>query len=168
MQRYVYELTQELFVKKFVEEGCINARMDKRKMVRYDDMGTHATYPAKAAQQNEYLDFLRDVVPMPIPLSVAMQQRAERTESGQERSPEASPKGVGQTADSQEPESEVAADGDIEIPPSSGIGAEASEPVHGSWASPAPAASPSSSTPHPDASAAAAPREPDQSVPMDL
>lgn len=137
-------------------------------MVRYDDMGTHATYPAKAAQQNEYLDFLRDVVPMPIPLSVAMQQRAERTESGQERSPEASPKGVGQTADSQEPESEVAADGDIEIPPSSGIGAEASEPVHGSWASPAPAASPSSSTPHPDASAAAAPREPDQSVPMDL
>lgn len=34
-------MTQELFVKKFVEEGCINARMDKRKMVRYDDMGVY-------------------------------------------------------------------------------------------------------------------------------
>lgn len=38
--------------------------------------------PAKAAQQNEYLDFLRDVVPVPIPLSVAMQQRADLAQSG--------------------------------------------------------------------------------------
>lgn len=34
-----WHLSQELFVKKFVEEGCTNARLDKRKMVRYDDMG---------------------------------------------------------------------------------------------------------------------------------
>ncbi|WFD44888.1 hypothetical protein MPSI1_003560 [Malassezia psittaci] len=63
-------LIQELFVKRFVEDACVNARMDKRKMVRYDDM-------AKATLQNEYFDFLRDVVPMPVPLSVAMQQRNE-------------------------------------------------------------------------------------------
>lgn len=74
-------LWQELFVKKFAEEGCTNARLDKRKMVRYDDMGEYGkalTCLAKAVAQNEYLDFLREIVPAAVPLSVAMKQREER------------------------------------------------------------------------------------------
>ncbi|PKI83521.1 hypothetical protein MVES_002510 [Malassezia vespertilionis] len=51
--------TAELFVKKFVEEGYTNARLDKRKMIRYNDM---------------------EVVPMPVPLSAALQRREELTE----------------------------------------------------------------------------------------
>ncbi|WFD39508.1 DNA-directed DNA polymerase [Malassezia japonica] len=35
---FLISAATELFIKKFVEEGCTNARMDKRKMVRYDDM----------------------------------------------------------------------------------------------------------------------------------
>ncbi|KAL4402875.1 protein heterodimerization protein [Malassezia pachydermatis] len=68
---FLISVATELFVKKFAEEGCNNARLDKRKMIRYDDM-------AKAVSQNEYLDFLREVVPTAIPLSVAMKQREER------------------------------------------------------------------------------------------
>lgn len=36
------------------------------------------TRPAKAVAQNEYLDFLREIVPTAVPLSVAMKQREER------------------------------------------------------------------------------------------
>ena len=30
---------QELLVRHMMEDGCTNARLDKRKIVRYDDMG---------------------------------------------------------------------------------------------------------------------------------
>ncbi|WFD32124.1 DNA-directed DNA polymerase [Malassezia sp. CBS 17886] len=70
--RVVFADWQELFVKKFVDDGCANARLDKRKMVRYDDM-------ARAVQQNEFMDFLQEVIPMPVPLSTALQQRKEHT-----------------------------------------------------------------------------------------
>ncbi|WFD22189.1 DNA-directed DNA polymerase [Malassezia equina] len=54
---FLISAATELFVKKFAEEGCTNARLDKRKMVRYDDM---------------------EIVPTAVPLSVAMKQREER------------------------------------------------------------------------------------------
>ncbi|WFD18605.1 DNA-directed DNA polymerase [Malassezia caprae] len=78
---FLISVATELFVKKFAEEGCTNARLDKRKMVRYDDMGTSdsaLTRVAKAVAQNEYLDFLREIVPNTVPLPVAMKQREER------------------------------------------------------------------------------------------
>ena len=35
-------------------------------------------YSAKAVTQNEYMDFLRDIVPMTMPLSMALKLREER------------------------------------------------------------------------------------------
>ncbi|WFD07298.1 DNA-directed DNA polymerase [Malassezia vespertilionis] len=70
---FLISAATELFVKKFVEEGYTNARLDKRKMIRYNDM-------ARAVQQNGYFDFLQEVVPMPVPLSAALQRREELTE----------------------------------------------------------------------------------------
>lgn len=65
-------------------------------MIRYDDMGMFCLLKkkknwfsdfsaAKAVAQNEYMDFLRDIVPNTIPLSMAMKMREERnhTESDQ-------------------------------------------------------------------------------------
>ena len=38
----------------------------------------HDLYSAKAVTQNEYMDFLRDIVPMTMPLSMALKLREER------------------------------------------------------------------------------------------
>lgn len=38
----------------------------------------HNLYSAKAVTQNEYMDFLRDIVPMTMPLSMALKLREER------------------------------------------------------------------------------------------
>ena len=38
----------------------------------------HDLYSAKAVMQNEYMDFLRDIVPMTMPLSMALKLREER------------------------------------------------------------------------------------------
>ena len=58
-------------------------------MVRYDDMGTLCVcdlHPAKAVTQNEYLDFLREIVPATMPLSMALKLREERDHSSDEPS----------------------------------------------------------------------------------
>ncbi|WFD47197.1 DNA-directed DNA polymerase [Malassezia furfur] len=135
---FLISAATELFVKKFVEEGCINARMDKRKMVRYDDM-------AKAAQQNEYLDFLRDVVPMPVPLSVAMQQRAQMAQAGEEQEAlDASPTESSKPADAHEPESDADMDAEDAPSPSPLPPAPAKEEASHEW-SPTPSAAMASS-----------------------
>ncbi|WFD36498.1 DNA-directed DNA polymerase [Malassezia cuniculi] len=67
-------MATELFVKHLVEESCVNARMNKRKIARYDDM-------VRAVQQNAHLDFLRDVIPAMVPLSSALQMRENHEEN---------------------------------------------------------------------------------------
>lgn len=78
---------QELLVKHMVNESYTNARLDKRKNLRYDDLSTlwtpwyALTTSVKAVHQNEHLDFLRDVVPKTVPLALALQQRDERPQN---------------------------------------------------------------------------------------
>ncbi|KAN0064615.1 DNA-directed DNA polymerase epsilon, subunit C [Thecaphora frezii] len=65
---FLISMATELFVKKFTDEAYTNARLDKRKVVGYKDL-------SKAVQQNDYLDFLKEVVPTPLTLSAALAER---------------------------------------------------------------------------------------------
>ncbi|WFC95568.1 hypothetical protein MBRA1_002217 [Malassezia brasiliensis] len=100
----------------------------------------------KAAQQNEYLDFLRDVVPMPVPLSTAMQQRAQMAQAGEEQeAPDASPSESSKPADEHEAESDAAMDAE-DVPSPSPLPPASAKPEGSHEWSPTPSAAVASST----------------------
>ncbi|ORX39435.1 histone-fold-containing protein [Kockovaella imperatae] len=82
---FMIAVATEYFIKHFMEEGYTKARLDKRKMVNYRDM-------AAVVERSEEFDFLRDVIPMPMPLSEALlrrqQQRHDADPTIQEDGPE--------------------------------------------------------------------------------
>ncbi|PWN50223.1 histone-fold-containing protein [Violaceomyces palustris] len=65
---FLITIATEMFIKKFADEAYTNARLDKRKIVQYKDI-------SKAVIQNEYLEFLKEIVPPSMPLSQALAHR---------------------------------------------------------------------------------------------
>ncbi|RXK40568.1 hypothetical protein M231_02220 [Tremella mesenterica] len=68
---FMISVATEYFIKHFMEEGYTKARLDKRRIVNYKDM-------AAVVQRSEEFDFLRDVIPMPIPISEALERRKQK------------------------------------------------------------------------------------------
>ncbi|KAI0250813.1 hypothetical protein BJV78DRAFT_1127512 [Lactifluus subvellereus] len=66
--QFALSIATEEFIKRFARAGHQLASAERRNIVTYRDM-------AAVAAQNTSLGFLEDVVPLPIPLSVAFEQR---------------------------------------------------------------------------------------------
>ncbi|KAI9512414.1 hypothetical protein F5148DRAFT_901277 [Russula earlei] len=67
--QFALSIATEEFIKRFTRAGHERASSEKRSIVSYRDMAT-------VAAQNSPLKFLEDVVPLPMPLSVALESRA--------------------------------------------------------------------------------------------
>lgn len=74
---FLISMATELFIKKVTDEAYTNARLDKRKVVQYKDL-------SRAVQQNEYLEFLKPVVPTAMSLSSALEARKDKLEQRQQ------------------------------------------------------------------------------------
>ncbi|WVQ78996.1 hypothetical protein IAT38_001088 [Cryptococcus sp. DSM 104549] len=68
---FMVSVAAEYFVKHFMEEGLTKARLEKRKLVTYKDM-------ANVVARSEEFDFLKDVIPAPMPLSEALLRRKQK------------------------------------------------------------------------------------------
>ncbi|RSH91439.1 hypothetical protein EHS25_009738 [Saitozyma podzolica] len=68
---FMISVATEYFVKHFMEEGYTKARLDKRRIVNYRDMAAVVT-------RSEEFDFLKDIVPMPMPISEALERRKQK------------------------------------------------------------------------------------------
>ncbi|RSH86432.1 uncharacterized protein EHS24_004687 [Apiotrichum porosum] len=68
---FLVAVATEYFIKHFMEEGYTKARMERRRIVNYKDM-------ASVVSRNDEFDFLRDVVPLPITISEALEKRKAR------------------------------------------------------------------------------------------
>ncbi|KAH9969597.1 hypothetical protein BC827DRAFT_15588 [Russula dissimulans] len=67
--QFALSIATEEFIKRFTRAGHERASAEKRSIVSYRDMAT-------VAAQNSPLKFLEDVVPLPMSLSVALENRA--------------------------------------------------------------------------------------------
>lgn len=74
---FLVSMATELFIKKITDEAYTNARLDKRKVVQYKDL-------SRAVQQNEYLDFLKPVIPTSMSLSSALEARKDKLDQRQQ------------------------------------------------------------------------------------
>ncbi|OWZ38278.1 DNA polymerase epsilon p12 subunit [Cryptococcus neoformans c8] len=68
---FMVSVAAEYFIKHFMEEGYTKARLEKRKLINYRDM-------ANVVARSEEFDFLRDVIPTPMPLSEAIEKRKRK------------------------------------------------------------------------------------------
>ncbi|WVO21629.1 uncharacterized protein IAS62_002938 [Cryptococcus decagattii] len=68
---FMVSVAAEYFIKHFMEEGYTKARLEKRKLINYRDM-------ANVVARSEEFDFLKDVIPMPMPLSEAIEKRKRK------------------------------------------------------------------------------------------
>ncbi|ORY31650.1 histone-fold-containing protein [Naematelia encephala] len=68
---FMVSVAAEYFIKHFMEEGYTKARLEKRRIVNYKDM-------AAVVARSQDFDFLKDVVPAPIPISEALQLRKQK------------------------------------------------------------------------------------------
>ncbi|CAD6563819.1 MAG: hypothetical protein TREMPRED_001391 [Tremellales sp. Tagirdzhanova-0007] len=68
---FMVAVAAEYFIKHFMEEGYTKARLEKRRIVNYKDM-------AAVVARSEEFDFLRDVIPSPIPMSEALERRKQK------------------------------------------------------------------------------------------
>ncbi|WVN89978.1 uncharacterized protein L203_105208 [Cryptococcus depauperatus CBS 7841] len=68
---FMVAIAAEYFIKHFMEEGYTKARLEKRKIVNYKDM-------ANVVARSEEFDFLKDVIPIPMPLSEALECRKRK------------------------------------------------------------------------------------------
>ncbi|KDN49230.1 histone-fold-containing protein, partial [Tilletiaria anomala UBC 951] len=63
----------EIFIKHLSDQAYANARLEKRKVVHYKDL-------QRAIQRDWTLDFLKEIVPMSMPLSAALAKRQFKLE----------------------------------------------------------------------------------------
>ncbi|KAL0247089.1 hypothetical protein I308_104124 [Cryptococcus tetragattii IND107] len=68
---FMVSVAAEYFIKHFMEEGYTKARLEKRKLINYRDM-------ANVVARSEEFDFLKDVIPTPMPLSEAIEKRKRK------------------------------------------------------------------------------------------
>ncbi|KAL7424417.1 hypothetical protein Q5752_000099 [Cryptotrichosporon argae] len=68
---FLVAVATEHFIKHFMEEGYTKARLEKRRIVNYKDM-------AAVVSRSAEFDFLRDIVPSPIPMSEALALRRQK------------------------------------------------------------------------------------------
>ncbi|SPO26281.1 uncharacterized protein UTRI_02557 [Ustilago trichophora] len=68
---FLISIATEIFVKKLTDEAYTNAKLDKRKHIFYKDL-------SRAVQTTEYLEFLKDAIPTPVALSVALEARQDK------------------------------------------------------------------------------------------
>ncbi|WVQ75594.1 hypothetical protein IAR50_005222 [Cryptococcus sp. DSM 104548] len=68
---FMCAIAAEYFIKHFMEEGYTKARLEKRKIINYKDM-------ANVVARNEEFDFLKDVIPIPITMSEALERRRQK------------------------------------------------------------------------------------------
>ncbi|BEI82840.1 hypothetical protein CcaverHIS002_0307080 [Cutaneotrichosporon cavernicola] len=65
---FLISVATEYFVKHFMEEGYTKARLEKRRIISYKDM-------ANVVSRTEEFDFLKDVIPLPVTMSEALERR---------------------------------------------------------------------------------------------
>ncbi|KAK1922238.1 histone-fold-containing protein [Papiliotrema laurentii] len=68
---FMIAVATEYFIQHFMEEGLTKAQLDRRKLVTYKDL-------ASVVSRSDEFDFLRDVIPMPIPMSEALELRRQK------------------------------------------------------------------------------------------
>ncbi|TXT15816.1 hypothetical protein VHUM_00319 [Vanrija humicola] len=68
---FLVAVATEYFIKHFMEEGYMKARLEKRRIVNYKDM-------ANVVERSEEFEFLKDVIPLPITMSEALELRKKK------------------------------------------------------------------------------------------
>ncbi|KAG6894482.1 hypothetical protein C0993_011405, partial [Termitomyces sp. T159_Od127] len=79
---FILSVAAEEFIKKMAQAGHLRASNERRTAVDYSDM-------CAATQQYQEFMFLKETIPVPIPLSEAISLRAQREKEAQESDPTA-------------------------------------------------------------------------------